>query len=493
MSGYQIASPGASALIESLRSIGYDLPTAVADIIDNSITAHAKNIDVTLYWAGSDSWICIADDGEGMSESELFEAMRPGSQNPLETRSADDLGRFGLGLKTASFSQARRLAVFSCKAARSNSREWDLDYVESTNEWRLFTEASDDSKRCLPATREGQNGTTVVWTKLDRLTSTEHVSDAAAHKRFNDAVDHVRDYLSLIFHRFLEAGALKISINGIPVEPWNPFAESHPATYKSPLEIIPYRGSSIRFQGFVLPHKDKLTEQEFYNLGGLNGWAAQQGFYVYRNQRLLVFGDWLRLGSPNPWTRDEQYKLARISIEITNRTDTDWQLDVKKSRARPPAIIRARLTDLAAKIRMQARTIFAHRGQYGPRSPVPAKLERPWQTVQRGGKRYYAINREHPLVKGMIASCVREAPQLDTLLRLLEETVPVEQIWLDTAEQSSDRGAPYEDVDFSVLRSDLRKTFDLLRRSGVDAETARQRLVSIEPFNRYPALIKELT
>src|ERR1043166_6394813 len=107
MPRYKIANPCPAALIESLRSIGYNLPTAIADIIDNSITAHANNIDATLHWAGSDSWIRIDDDGDGMSEPELFEAMRPGSQNPLETRSSDDLGRFGLGLKTASFSQAR--------------------------------------------------------------------------------------------------------------------------------------------------------------------------------------------------------------------------------------------------------------------------------------------------------------------------------------------------------------------------------------------------
>ncbi len=492
MAPWKIANPRPSALIESLRSIGYDLPTAVADIIDNSITAHAKNVPITFHWAGNESWIRIADDGDGMSANELFEAMRPGSQNPLDKRSSDDLGRFGLGLKTASFSQARRLTVFSRKSGSSTSCEWDLDYVESTNEWRLLTKASDDSKRCLGKSLTAQTGTVIVWTKLDRLTSTEHVSDAAAHARFNDAIDHVRDYLALIFHRFLQTRILNITINDRPIEPWDPFAEWHPSTYKSPLEVIPYRQSSIRFQGYVLPHKDKLTAEEFHKLGGLNGWAAHQGFYVYRNKRLLVFGDWLRLGTPSPWTRDEQYKLARISIEITNETDADWDLDVKKSKARPPAIIRSRLTDLATKIRMQARTIFAHRGEYGPRSPLPAKLERPWHSVQRDGKRSYAINREHPLVKGMIASCVREAPQLDTLLRLIEETVPVEQIWLDTAEQATDRAAPYETLDFNVLRSDLRKTFDLLRRSGVDAATARQRLLSIEPFNRYPALVKEL-
>src|ERR1044072_8291175 len=110
---YQLATPKPAALIESLRAIGYNLPTAVADIVDNSISAEAKNIDIDFHWAGSNSWICIVDDGRGMSAQEFFEAMRPGTQHPLQKRSVRDLGRFGLGLKTASFSQARRLTVAS--------------------------------------------------------------------------------------------------------------------------------------------------------------------------------------------------------------------------------------------------------------------------------------------------------------------------------------------------------------------------------------------
>ncbi len=147
MPEYEIATPRPGALIESLRSIGYDLPTAVADIIDNSLTASARQVDIVFHWAGANSWICILDDGIGMPDRKLFEAMRPGSQNPLQTRSSNDLGRFGLGLKTASFSQARRLTVIT-KTTRGSIavREWDLDYVEREDEWRLLKEPTIDIK-----------------------------------------------------------------------------------------------------------------------------------------------------------------------------------------------------------------------------------------------------------------------------------------------------------------------------------------------------------
>jgi hypothetical protein len=490
---YEIATPKPAALIESLRSIGYDLPTAVADIVDNSISAKSKNIDITFHWSGAQSWICIIDDGHGMSDLELVEAMRPGSQNPLQKRSTSDLGRFGLGLKTASFSQARRLTVISRRRGKAvSSREWDLDYVERTNEWRLLIQPCSDSKPWLEHVAALPSGTAVLWTNLDRLTSGEQVVDAAAHDRFNNAIDHVRSYLALIFHRFLEDRTLRISINRIPVLPWNPFFEYHPSTYKTPNESIPFSNSTVGFRGYILPHKDKLSQQEFDLLGGLNGWNAHQGFYIYRNRRLLVFGDWLRLGFPSAWTRDEQYKLARIRLDITNDTDSDWQLDVKKSRARPPALIRERLTDLAGKIRSQARSVFAHRGQYGPQAPVPQELERPWISAVRNGKRVYVINRHHPMIHDILASCSNNADEVNALLRLLEETVPVEQIWLDSAEQGIDRSIPYNDIDLAVIREDLRKVYHALKTNGVNESTARQRLNSIEPFNRFPGLIREL-
>jgi hypothetical protein len=492
-SPYEIATPKPAALIEALRAIGYDLPTAIADILDNSVSAKARNIDITIHWSGAESWIRVLDDGGGMSEQELFEAMRPGSQNPLQRRSANDLGRFGLGLKTASFSQARRLTVMTRRLGDSVFvREWDLDYVEQVNEWRLLKQPSKEAEQWLRDVPSRASGTAVLWTKLDRLTGGELVTDAGAHGRFNDAIDHVRSYLALIFHRFLEEHSLRISINEIPVEPWNPFFVHHPATRQTPEETIPFANSSTKFRGYVLPHKDKLTEEEYLRWGGFNGWTAHQGFYVYRNRRLLVFGDWLRLGAPSVWTRDEQYKLARIRLDITNELDSDWQLDVKKSRARPPALIRERLTELALNVRLQARSIFVHRGRYGPRAPVPQELVRPWSSTFRNGKRVYSINRSHPTVQAILARTTNDASELDALLRLLEETVPVEQIWLDMTEEPRDRGIPYDGVELNVLRADLRRLYQGLTASGINATTARQRLHTIEPFNRYPELIKEL-
>ena len=136
---YEISAPKPSALVESLRSVGYSLPTAIADILDNSITAHAKNVWIDFHWDGPDSRIAIVDDGDGMDEATLTDAMRPGSANPLDSRKADDLGRFGLGLKTASFSQCRKVTVWSRQTkAHLAGRCWDLDYVADHDEWRLL-------------------------------------------------------------------------------------------------------------------------------------------------------------------------------------------------------------------------------------------------------------------------------------------------------------------------------------------------------------------
>lgn len=490
---YCIANPKPASLIESLRSIGYDLPTAIADIVDNSIAASARNIWIELHWAGSGSWICTMDDGSGMGESELTESMVPGSRSPLEARSSRDLGRFGLGLKTASFSQARCLTVISGKNASDiNVRTWDLDYVEKVNEWRLLTDMTEEAKPWLEKIKERKKGSAVLWTNLDRLTSVSTVIDEVAHNRFNDSIDHVRDYMRLIFHRFLEEGLLTIHINGEKIAPWNPFLERHSATYMTPVEPIPYGSHKIIFRGYVLPHKDYLNEQEFSNAAGLYGWTAHQGFYIYRNKRLLVFGDWLRLGIPNAWSRDEQYKLARIRLEITNETDADWHLDVKKSKATPPAEIRPRLTELAANVRSIARSVFAHRGKYGPRKPGTQEIERPWVSVMRNGSRVYKVNRDHPVIQSILNKCDANLIEVEALIRILEETVPVEQIWLDTAEQKQDHTIPYDGVDTALLRADLRMAYQMFIGAGINEETARQRLLNLEPFNRYPKLIGEL-
>jgi hypothetical protein len=235
-----------------------------------------------------------------------------------------------------------------------------------------------------------------------------------------------------------------------------------------------------------------LTEDEFKVLGGLNGWNAHQGFYIYRNRRLLVFGDWLRLGAPSLWTREEHYRLARIRLDISNETDAEWHLDVKKSTARPPALIRDRLQDLGENVRATARSVFAHRGKYGRRTATVTPTERPWLSTVRENRRVYAINRDHPAIQAVVRAFPDNAQQLMGLLRLLEETVPVEQIWLDTAEQSRDHAAPYAGVEFSIIKADMRRVVEFLIKTGINRQTAIERLRSVEPFDRYPKLINEL-
>src|SRR5690349_3391180 len=124
------AHPKPKSTLNSYRSFGYSVQTAIADIIDNSITARAKNIWINYVWDGSKSYLSILDDGLGMDLIELIDAMTPGSKNPQDNRESHDLGRFGLGLKTASFSQCRRLTVVSKKKDTILiKRCWDLDYV----------------------------------------------------------------------------------------------------------------------------------------------------------------------------------------------------------------------------------------------------------------------------------------------------------------------------------------------------------------------------
>ena len=491
---YDIVSPAPDALIESLRSVGYTLPAAIADIVDNSIAAGAKNIQIVFHWAGSESYVLILDDGRGMSEDELRNAMRPGSRNPLEERRLEDLGRFGLGLKTASLSQCRNLCVASKPAKGSlSTRTWDLDALVNCPEWRLLLEPPHVASAAISKLNAMPKGTAVIWSELDRLIGNEHMGDAVAHARFNDAIDQVREHLALTYHRFLEDRSIKLFLNDKGVPPWNPFmCDGYAPSSPTPEEFIAFGKSGVKFQGFILPHKDALTDEDFKKNGGPRGWTAQQGFYVYRNKRLLVYGDWLRLGRPSAWTREEHYRLARIRLDILNDADAEWQLDVKKSTARPPALIRDRLTDLAEHVRSKARSVFAHRGKYGRRTASATTIERPWVSVVRENRRVYSINRDHPTVQAVLRAFPDKSPELNSMLRLLEETVPVEQIWLDTAEQSHDHAPPYAGVEFAIIKADMRRVVEFLEKSGINRATAIARLRSIEPFDRYTKLINEL-
>lgn len=318
--------PYAPTLIESTRAIGYSLEAAVADIIDNSIAAGAKNTDIFFFPVDS-AYVAILDNGKGMNTEELNIAMQYGSKNPIDIRDEKDLGRFGLGLKTASLSQCRCLTVVTKQGDIIEGRRWDIDYVTETGSWSLLV-LDDDELNAVPNIddlKEYSTGTLVVWQKLDRLKSGEINFELALGRK----IDAVREHLSLVFHRYLsgEKGLtkLKISINGEKVIAADPFLESKSVQAMDD-ETLVIHGEKIVVRAYILPHISKMTADEVKTLGGKEGLRRQQGFYVYRNKRLLVWGTWFRM-----MRQGDLSKLARIRVDIPNTLDGLWTLDIKKS------------------------------------------------------------------------------------------------------------------------------------------------------------------
>lgn len=487
--GSRDAPPRASAMVEALRGLGYSPATAIADIIDNSISAGAGTVSIQFLWAGTDSSILIIDDGRGMNESELDLAMRLGERSPLETRSVADLGRFGLGLKTASFSQCRRLTVVSRRDGKTSALRWDLDVLlaDVKGRWSLLEGLHPGSDERLAPFKGKEAGTAVLWEIPDRIVSAMH-----DEQEFLDVMDAVERHLSMVFHRFLESRKLRILINDHPVRPWDPFLEGRLDTWRSGEDRFTVNGSPIRVQGFVLPHRDRLDPKTWESAAGPHGWTTQQGFYVYRNDRLLLAGSWLGLGRGRSWTKDEPYRLARIRIDIPNAADADWKIDIRKSTARPPLEARPRLTVLAEDVRARARRVFAFRGKpqaVGKREP----LVQAWHADRMKDGIRYRIDTTHPAIAAVLEDAGASAGALRAMLRVIEETVPVQQIWLDTAEaRDTPPIAVPDNPPEDVHRLMQRVLSGFVRRKGLSLEAARAQLARTEPFDSWPAYIATL-
>ena len=483
---YDIANPGATELFESLRAFGYDLPTAIADVIDNSITAKCRNVWIELRWAGGASRIIIRDDGDGMTEKRLVEAMRPGSQNPVDDRAPNDLGRFGLGMKTASISQCRCLTVLTkTTAAVAAVRRWDLDYLATieSKEWRLLKgiELLDETDRKLLDGQE--SGTVLFWDRLDKLVGDADRDDEQAQRHFRERAEFLRDHLAMVFHRFLSGrGAINIHLNGRKLEPWDPFLENHDATERLTEEPFAESYGSVVVKPFILPHHSRISAEEHSRASGPNGWNAHQGYYIYRNKRLLVAGDWLELGVQ----KEEHFKLGRIRIDLPNSADLAWQIDVKKSQARPPAALVRDLRRIAKVTRARASSIYRHRGKVLQRKLSDNRVFL-WKHVTKHGKTFYKINREHPLVAKVLAEADDKAP-LRALLNLVEQTVPTPLIVINNAEAPDTIAAPFEDSP-AELRRAMHAVFEALVDDGSKRVDAARALLGMEPFNQYPEVV----
>lgn len=487
MTDYEVAEPRAESLVESLRAFGYATETAVADLVDNSITAKATTIDVRLRWAGNESWIAIVDDGLGMNSERLREAMRPGTISPSTPRKASDLGRFGLGLKTASFSQCRRLVVMSTtKESPLAVRTWDLDHVVRVGGWQLLTTLTSEDRARWDELRGDQPGTVVLWRQLDRLVASSDPHNEQAERHFYTVADRIARHLGMTFHRYVTGPRhITIRVNGRNIVPWDPFLGSHETTQVVTDELLPYRGEFLPVKSFVLPHLSRLTSQEHATAGGPRGWASQQGFYVYRNRRLIVSGNWLGLG----FRREDLTSLARIRLDLPNHMDSDWQIDVRKSVARAPGALVPELRRIAEVVRQRSTDVYRQRGkvlQHAGR----AEVSQAWLQVARGTKIAYEVNRQHPVVAALLTTA--GSRDVEAVIRLLEETVPVPLIILNHANGPGRQAAPFEGTAPDAVRSVLVGVVQAMRRTGTSGKEIVSQLMTMEPFADLPDLVREV-
>lgn len=472
--------PYAPTLIESTRAIGYSLETAVADIIDNSIAAGSSKIDI-FFFPIDKEYVAILDNGLGMDADELTSAMQYGSKNPIDPRRKDDLGRFGLGLKTASLSQCRCLTVVTKREDLLFARRWDIDFVLKTGKWSLLILDEDEILQ-LPHIEDllkYDTGTIVIWQNLDRLKTGEINFEQSLGKK----MDIVRDHLSLVYHRYLsgESGLKKIDvrINNTKIEPIDPFLSDKSIQVMDD-EILVIRGKHIEVRPYILPHISRMTANEIKMLGGKEGLRRYQGFYVYRNKRLLVWGTWFRM-----MRQDEMSKLARIRVDIPNDLDDLWALDIKKSTAIPPVEVRNNLKNVIERLAEKSKRTWTYRGK----REVDDSIIHVWNRYRtRKGSFMYEINREYPL----LCELQKESPKISSMLSLLmkqiEENLPLNSLYLDLTN------------DEKIENDEELNTEEITKRINEILETTEPSLLSVlidvlkktEPFCNYSERIEQI-
>lgn len=459
-------APPASALIQSLRSIGYDLKSAVADIIDNSIAADATSIKISITGNSIDSLrVSILDNGCGMTPNELTQAMTIGSRNPLAEREIDDLGRFGMGLKTASFSQCKKLTVISKKNDAVCGATWDLEHVTKSNEWELFVLEESKCNEYLSSINCNfdTSGTCVIWDDCDQIGGNLRDKDlTTTHLALESKT--LYDHLSLVFHKFFENrnGALKLEINGRKVIGKDPFSKS--GIYGAPTSILQLEatqqlcGKQIEINGYILPHESKLTEKQLAVINPNGNFFDSQGFYIYRASRLIFWGSWFRLNK-----KTQSNKLARVEVNIPNSLDDMWRLDIKKAKVELPPELRSSLKEQISKLGVKSTRVFNNRPL--KRRPDASSI---WDRMvdQQSRSIVYRINKKHELLSAWMDEMDdKQKSHIESVLKVIELSLPTKYILNDLASSYKIQTLPSKDES-----DELRKFVSHFKQKGYSNE-----------------------
>jgi len=463
----------------SARSFGnYDLSSALADLLDNSIKAKSRNIEIKCIRKDDGPEVRILDDGGGMSLIELHRAMRPASTNPDEKRASDDLGRFGWGMKSASLSQCRLLTVITRRDGVLSGASWDLDNLAN---WKMGVLEPDDIQALANLELLERDGTEIIWCKCDRLSEFGQVGG----KGFNDIVAHAKEQLSLIFHRYLggEEGLrrLRVCFNGDALKPADPFFRHHEATQPQPKETLTLKGQPVEVQAFILPHYSKITAGEHDRLGAEEGLVRNQGFYVYRQYRLIIYGTWFRLVK-----HGELSQLVRIAINIPNSLDDIWKITLDKADAQLPSGLKSRLRDIVDELKRKSGKVFQSRGG---RIRVEAGRTSVWAKYVRNGEVRYYLNREHPQIAGILDDEDKEkAKAFAAALGIIEDCFPVLSIGEDYSSRPEMMNQSAVDRITFIEKLDAALP-SLLLYAGGNMKTLLEILTSTEPWSNHADIV----
>jgi hypothetical protein len=485
MPSYRKNNPTADVLMTSMRSMGYTFEAAIADVVDNSVSAFATRIDIKFPIDPMESYVAICDNGNGMDADELFDAMKYGSQIKKSNRPKEDLGRFGLGLKSASLSQCRRLTVLSKKNGKISGYAWLLDNIELKKDWDIVEYFDDEicNLKFSDYLANIENGTVVLWEDFDIIQK----SSGGVYAELSKLKESVSNYISLIFHRFLnrDKDSIEIYVDSFKVTGLDPFLEKHKKTNARRKIIIPVIDSSgkerkIAVQPYVLPFQKDLSADDKKKLGGIENYRTKQGYYIYRNERLIIWGTWFNR------PRNELTKHARVKVDIPNTLDDIWEIDIKKQNAKIPRIITNKLTKAVDEAMDMAIKTQTYRGRI---ENVEEELDYIWNREKcREGLYTYKINRTSRIFDFIRKSIDENVwSNLELVFEEIENSVPYQQIYIDKS-----KNAVYEDADeerIADIEAKAKILISISKKLGNDDKrNVVERLFDSEPFNKFPNL-----
>lgn len=470
--------PTATSLIESLRSVGYSFKTAIADLIDNCVSVKAKNISIHLETSATPS-IVIFDDGWGMNEKELEEAMRYGSRNPNEERSEFDLGRFGLGMKSASLSQCRVLIVASKKGGKISCYSWNIDHIQKKGCWSLLGYNNTEIKLFphIDLLDTVDSGTYVLLREFDRVS----VSTADLMSTLKKYMDETINHISLVFHRYINDGVC-IFVNGEKIKARDPFLQNNKATQHLREQKFIVNDKTITVNPYILPHISKLSKNDIELVGSKEEFRRDQGFYIYRNKRLIIWGTWFRLGN-----KDELSKLARVMVDIPNSLDYMWSIDVKKSSANLPDLIKKNLYNCVHETVFNSESVHQYRGR---KNDAIGEINYIWERLKLRDGYKYVINREIPQVEILEQSLsVEQLRMLSKLLLTIENSFPVPAMYVDASKGLVEE---VDKDDISMLFDDVAEQLKYAYEQNMDVNRIYKAFIQTEPYCKHQNLLEKL-